>query len=359
MNTKKGTTLIEVIVSIAIIGLIGFSIMDAFTTSNKVNRNSKEMDNANIKATNELEEIKKDPIAYVKKMQHVSGDRRNETKYDPSDNKKLLNTSKVFEKYKYYDYQWNDVTRVEDANFILKTDLVEKINYEGYSTIIPPIKDIERGDETLELDNSTDQYLVIAYDKPARDLNGKYMVKIIKGWTKERFEGYLYNEGYGGFREDYIQRGLHTIGKTRQDIEEEFDNGIKNGGYTKMVYYALGFINGVTQTRNPSISLGSTIVHMNVSNPDKSCTIDVINDTLKSVDFYIIGDIKYEKDPVTGEDKPVDKVNINVRSGIATKTRIESKRRSQGMYEAKVEIYSAKDHGNKLSELSLHEYKPD
>ena len=185
------------------------------------------------------------------------------------------------------------------------------------------------------------------------------MVKIIKGWTKERFEGYLYNEGYGGFREDYIQRGLHTIGKTRQDIEEEFDNGIKNGGYTKMVYYALGFINGVTQTRNPSISLGSTIVHMNVSNPDKSCTIDVINDTLKSVDFYIIGDIKYEKDPVTGEDKPVDKVNINVRSGIATKTRIESKRRSQGMYEAKVEIYSAKDHGNKLSELSLHEYKPD
>lgn len=358
MNKKKGTTLIEVIVSIAIIGLIGFSIMDAFTTSNKINRNSKEIDSANIKATNELEELKKDPIEYVKKMQYISGDRRNETKYDPVNNRKLLSTSKVFEKYKYYDYQWNEVPRVEDASFTLKTDLVERINYEGYSTIIPPIKDIISGDETFDLDNNIDQYLVVAYDKPERDLQGKYRIKIIKGWSKEKFEQYLSNEGNGGFREQYIRIGINK-GRTREEMEKEFDNQIKNGGYAKMVYYAIGTIPGISQTRDPNISQGSAIVHMNVNNPDKNCVIDVINDTLKSVDFYIIGEIKYEKDPITGENKPIDKVNINVRSGIATKTCIESKRRSQGMYEAKVEIYATKNHGDKLSELSLHEYKPD
>lgn len=135
---KKGFTLLEVIFAVAILGMVIVMIYPSMTSSFDLFRRAKDIDIVNSKATNKLEEFKKNPVEYWKnislnpsakvykydKDNKIIGDNELRPvyyyKYTYGDD----NNDGKGEKFYYFDNEFNPVTNEKDA--------IYKINMWGY-----------------------------------------------------------------------------------------------------------------------------------------------------------------------------------------------------------------------------------
>ncbi|MFX0548762.1 prepilin-type N-terminal cleavage/methylation domain-containing protein [Hathewaya histolytica] len=357
MKKNKGFTLIEVIISIAIISIVGFSVMNMFNTSTKVNRNAKELDYANLKATNTVEKIKNAPLEFTKTM-----DLRDEAYFKDKQvviNKEDANRlEKRYAKVIYYDYSWNEVSKKKDAKFKATVNLTEE-RFLGEPTSVKPKKYKTNTGKDPTIYGNADDYLIVTIDIIGADkdttTNADYETYVLEGYTEETFKKWLFSED--GYKPIFIQKAL-TREKNPAPSEKvaiQWYNGTKNLGYERLRFYALrDMAKEWQQDYELKKNIGGGAIdgipyYLKFNNPNKKYNIEVLNCSSKKLDIYI-----------TGNEKSTIKNNTKFTSSQGT---FSTTYLSEGrVYETKFHgdiIVSSLDNKRILSKLPINQYRPN
>lgn len=354
MKKNKGFTLIEVIISIAIISIVGFSVMNMFNTSTKVNGNAKELDYANLKATNTVEKIKNAPLEFTKTM-----DLRDEAYFKDKQvviNKEDANRlEKRYAKVIYYDYNWNEVSKKKDAKFKATVNLTEE-RFLGKPTSVKPKKYITNSTKEPTIYGNATDYLIIAVNIPKEartpGINADFETYVLEDFTKEKFNEWLYSED--GYKEIYINRIMNKDGKTRKDAQDNYYL-TKNMGYDTFRLYALRDMQLEWQhdyevaTGVDGRSIDSIPFYLKFNNPNKKYNIEVLNDCSKKLDIYIVGD----------ETKAIKKnTKFNLAQGTFSTTYLNEGRVYETKFHGNVTVSSV-DNKRTLSKLPINQYRPN
>lgn len=352
MKKNKGFTLIEVVISIAIISIVGLSVMQMFTTSSKVNRKAKEIDEANLKATSIIEKIKNNPENYAKNMKLNKEKFLDKGGYVVTDEKKAKTSESEYEKVIYYDYQWNEVGDVKKAKFKSTVKLNKKGNYGEHSDFNPRKYDTTGYDDPV-IDGTTDQYLIIALNEPEYFKGDKpyttYEMYIFKDFTSESFLKFLYDEK-NGYRGIYI-RDRMSKGKTYKEATDEFD-AICSLGEDIVIFYAVRAMQtqGKSSFENPDAkekAVDSIPFYVKFENLDKNQNIEVYNISNKNIDIYILSDYKEQ----------VEKnINFVSKKGVFGKTYLNESRKDESNFDVEVKVTSI-DNDRNLAKLEMKKYR--
>lgn len=359
---NKGTTLVEVIIAVAILAMVGVAVLDAFNISSKVNRKAKVVDSATSAASNCIEEFKIDPDKFI--ASRVEDDTISSSKnYDYTLSKDILNYSGKH----YYDYKWNPVSSPVSNGFTLDYSINENAIV-GESTMFKPVGTIE--DEKFCLEKDITQYLLYVKDVP-KYLNwpddGDLIVVLFKGWTYDDFRKWLYLEDET--KNTYYKDVLDSIKlypeytgpcTTDRDYAISTYNIYKGWGDYYFSYYGLSALkDNNTIVKNTGKFLfkseadGALPIKINKKDldltSDQKCNIQIVNESKFDVQLYLTGENQADVDAIN------EKVDVDLEKGVATKTIVNERKLATSSYDMNVSIKNNID-GKQVYELSSKEY---
>lgn len=360
-SKKAGTTLVEIIVALAILAMIGVTVMDAFATSSKVNRSAKVVDNATIIATNVIQDFKKDPEGFIKERNLSSTD---------VDNKTDTNTITTYNGEKKYDYVWNETTNNVNNGYSVRYTIKEDKAY-GRSAMYKPSSTID--DEDFALSKDITNYLVYIVDVPNYTdwaESEDYLLILFKGWTIEQYKDWI----SGGTSKLSYERWFKTYGSynSRTDYEPYKNLPEKYYNYYAMTdlirarsyaavdqYFNLsdnhfvgyktddsGYSRAQYIHQYPSKSLkkqqcenGAVSIKIQDGDIDlnKHYDIQIVNDSSIDVNLYVAAKNQDKVDDMG------DKINIDLASGVATSTLVNEKNTYSVNYDVTVEVIRNSD----------------
>lgn len=295
---KKGFTLIELMIALAIIALISGSMFTMFTTSSKLNRRAKEIDKANLLAVSEAEKIKKNPKDFVSKVNAVTED---------AGNNSTITTATL---EKYYDYNWNE-TDNEGAVFTASITVLNAESLGEFTTYRPK-------------HNENDNYVL------CKTKTHNLIVAIDQEGASNDYKVYILEYSYEEFINDLLEKEL-----AKQDND--------GYGYTDALKKVLSTY-GVEYKKDTGESgnLGAIPIYLKVKehvNTDEY-NIDVYNLSKKQIDLY-----SENNGALKG------KINWRIIAGTVNLTDLGSDRNTQSGYNINVKITRNKD-GLKIVDYS-------
>lgn len=354
MNKHKGFTLIEIIISIAIISIVGLSVMQMFTTSSKVNRRAKEIDNANLKATSIIEKIKNNPDNFVKDMKLEKERLLDKNGRVVTNEKEAKTCENSYEKTIYYDYHWNEVVDVKKARFKSTVNLKKKANY-GESSDFNPKKYSTTQKRDPVIDGSTDQYFLIVLNEPEffkrKENYTNYEMYIFKDYTKTTFLEWLYKER-GGYKDLYVSKRMEK-GESYEKAIKDFDV-IRSLGEDIVIFYAVRDIQSFGQSNYEDSdakdkTIDSVPFYLQFNDLDKKQNVEVFNISNKNVDIYILSNYK---------EKVEKNINFISSGGIFGKTYLDESRKDESNFDIEVKVTPINSNKS-LAKLEVKKYRPN
>ncbi len=160
MNNKKGYTLVELIITLAIVGIMVVPIFNAFIDANRVNLRSRRQISAAYLAQNELERIKATPnVGFNLLFTDLAN--------DPDVDITIIDESKSMQ-----DDDWS--ATIERRNFsnggtdftveTVVTNITDEIGITVNSTLINNTNDVRESESTLRISNETNNLLLATND---------------------------------------------------------------------------------------------------------------------------------------------------------------------------------------------------
>lgn len=344
-SKKQGFTLIEVVVSIAIISIVGFSIMNSFTTSNKVNRNAKEIDYANEKSANVLEKFKKDPKEYIKTMELDKTEKEDENGW-----------KKKYKKTVYFNYNWEEVREgSSDKAYYMDFQVIDETSLGTLGNNLPSKDKPFPGYEDMDpfIKDGISKYVLYIIDRPVQTLanQNSYELYLIEGCSDDIFTNW-FNRSYASWHNANLVGGIKPISQ----------DAINSRSGDDKLLYVLRDLNLIVKSNNASdekvqfgryeynAGTGSIPLYLNLKNPKSHCVVDVVNNTSKSLDLYLLS---------KGKEDEIEDMNIQFefRNGYCTKTHISKDKKNESKYSGKVSLKKIGSPEKEIVHLELNEYR--
>lgn len=347
---KTGTTLVEIIVALAILAIIGVTVMEAFTTSSKANRGAKVVDNATVAASNIIQDFKKNPEDFIKKK-----------KLSPSnvENVSKDNNISTFNGEKNYSYVWKETDSKVDNGFTMQYKISEDKEI-GSSAMYNPNSTI--ADDNFCLEKNITDYLIYIVDTPTYgdwNTKGDYLVILFKGWSKKSYSTWI-NGGDNDTKKPNISykawMGWYGADHGRTDYTTYRNMPSRYYNYyamTDLVFSKCGNdspairrLFGHTSREYPFHYLkkeqcdnGAVSIKIKDGDMDlsKDYNIQIINESTLDVNLYVTAS---DESKVTAMN---DKVKMDLVSGIATRTIVNEKNTYESHYGMDVNIVRNSD----------------
>ncbi|SHJ70529.1 hypothetical protein SAMN02745248_00757 [Hathewaya proteolytica DSM 3090] len=347
-SRKRGTTLIEVVVAVAIFVMVGIAVMEAFKTSSLVNRSAKVTDKSNEVASNLLQSFKKNPEEFI---------RTNNLTGTPEAGGSSSKTTYVGSEK--YDYTWNklDPAAPIGNGYSVDYTIVEDKTIGSSIMYTPDGLDSQSG---MKLARDKEKYLLYVANEPDY-YGGNYYAALFRNWTHTEWDNWIKDEIsplFPSYKKD-VKNGL--AGCTLAHYENYRNSGPVTFNYFAYCHLLSTGINNFDADKRVYSKVDMTkeqcskgIFPIKITEGDIDIkvkgkyNIQVINESDLDVQIYIASNNQENVDLLNKA------VNVELIYGSATKTVLNVEKSAQIKYDLNINVKDYK--GNIIYKLSSKEY---
>ncbi|MEG2353035.1 MAG: type II secretion system protein [Clostridium sp.] len=405
---KDGFTLVEVLLAVAILGMVIAIIYPFMTTSNDLNRRAKDIDVANNFATNKMETFKSNPLGFWKNHTE-SPISSTHWKYDKNDVLITDANSKdvAYDKYSFGDgnndrksdswyYFDNDFKRLDISK---KNEAIYKVNMWGYKKQFPQKTNYLLPEGSIKIkpmDLNEKHYYFESYKLPGEftadtnpddDVGEPYDLGIVLGKDAKWVEDFLFIKGDGPSNTTKITSETGSVTTSYKEMTNKYSK--EHSGNDHQYYYTMrnegypwfmhrffrspaylakvsGFPDLMVNNFNydydtPATSNRAVSIVLDISkaNLDNTIKIDFANRLNNPIELYMVFNSKIFSTTNSAETlrKMKDNIKLNVLDNDVNITFLTDESKLSEEYELIMDVYRLDKRSNSEKKLKTYNSK--